>query len=204
MRFFSYIVARDYGFSPNPFWHICTLAACKADIRRVSRVGDWIYGTGAAPHKANGKLIYAMQVSEKLTFDQYWVDERFQIKKPIMNGSFKQMYGDNIYHTSEDGIWLQEDSHHALPDGTINPKNRDTDTRGVFVLISTNFYYFGKAFVTIPQELIADVCMDRQGFKYVNEPSGDALLKHIQENYNMGKIGNPIQFNNQFKRYRGR
>lgn len=28
MRCFSYIVARDYGFAPNPFHGFCTLANC--------------------------------------------------------------------------------------------------------------------------------------------------------------------------------
>lgn len=33
VNLFSYIVACDSGFSPNPFWGICTLACCKPRIR---------------------------------------------------------------------------------------------------------------------------------------------------------------------------
>ena len=29
MRLHSYVVARDYGFAPNPFLGVCTLATCK-------------------------------------------------------------------------------------------------------------------------------------------------------------------------------
>ena len=52
MRLFSYVVARDYGFAPNPFFGVCTLATCKPIVRRVAAIGDWIVGTGS---KANGR-----------------------------------------------------------------------------------------------------------------------------------------------------
>ncbi|MFH1865797.1 MAG: hypothetical protein ABIK85_07930, partial [Candidatus Eisenbacteria bacterium] len=39
MRLFSYIVARDYGFAPNPFCGVCTLATCKPKIRESASVG---------------------------------------------------------------------------------------------------------------------------------------------------------------------
>jgi hypothetical protein len=202
MNFFSYIVARDYGFAPNPFWGICTLATCKPGIRKSAQIGDWIFGTGSKGNSVSGKLIYAMEVSEKLSFDQYWGDERFQIKKPVMNGSFKEMYGDNIYHTAGDGSWLQEDSHHALPDGSINTINLRTDTKGVYVLIATNFYYFGRNCIDIPQNLVNEICMDRQGYKYVSDASGNALVQHLQ-NFKPKKTGQPIQFDGSFKRFGG-
>ena len=96
---YSYVLRRDYGFAPNPFFGYCTLATCKPIIRRVAQVNDWVVGTGSAAKGSpvSGRLIYAMRVSEKLTFAQYWEDERFANKKPVMNGSLKQKYGDNIY-----------------------------------------------------------------------------------------------------------
>src|SRR5262245_31415483 len=45
VRLYSYVVARDYGFAPNPFYGFCTLATCKPDIRRTADIGDWIVGT---------------------------------------------------------------------------------------------------------------------------------------------------------------
>jgi hypothetical protein len=65
MRYFSYVVARDYGFAPNPFLGICTLATCKPDIRKAAGVGDWIFGTGSAKWKLTGHLVFAMNVTEK-------------------------------------------------------------------------------------------------------------------------------------------
>lgn len=34
MKVFSYVVMSDSGFAPNPFHGTCTLACCKAQIRR--------------------------------------------------------------------------------------------------------------------------------------------------------------------------
>lgn len=203
MRIFTYIVARDYGFAPNPFGKICTLSACKPDIRRVAKVGDWIFGTGSVPNKAQGKLIYAMEVNEILTFEQYWADPRFQFKKPQMNGSLRQMYGDNIYYKDINGKWIQKDSHHANLDGSINYNNLNTDLKGKYVLISYNYYYFGKNFIDIPQAILSDVCKKKQGFKYVPNPAGILLLNHLKRNYKKGKLGNPIQLTNKFHRYKG-
>lgn len=97
-EFYSYIVARDFGFAPNPFGGYCTLCTCKPLIRKNAQVGDWILGTGAKTrYDIAGRLIFAMQVSEILSFEEYWNDRRFQNKKPRFNGSLKQCFGDNIY-----------------------------------------------------------------------------------------------------------
>lgn len=102
-------------------------------------------GVGGVRLKATGKCVYLMQVTEILTFNDYWSDARFQRKQPFRNGSLVMMVGDNIYH-QEDGseIWVQEDSHHSNPDGTPNLQNLRRDTGSVKVLISEHFYYFGK------------------------------------------------------------
>ncbi|MFC0668681.1 hypothetical protein ACFSKY_14665 [Azotobacter chroococcum] len=98
MKLYSYVVARDFGFAPNPFFGFCTLATCKPKIRKHASVGDWVVGTGAkSTYDYKGRLIYAMQVSEVLSFDEYWNDARFILKRPNLKGSLKVMYGDNIY-----------------------------------------------------------------------------------------------------------
>ena len=84
-----------------------------------------------------------MKVSETMTFDEYWDDPRFQLKKPVMTGSRMMGYGDNIYHHGRDGDWVQADSHHSLDGGIANPKNLDDDTQTDRVLIVKNFWYFG-------------------------------------------------------------
>lgn len=141
---FIYVVARDFGFAPNPFHGYCTLATCKPDIRKSARLGDWVMGVGGSRLKATGRCIYLMKVTEMIKFDVYWQDDRFQVKKPLRNGSLVMMVGDNVYHRVEGtGDWTQEDSHHSNPDGSPNMQNLATDTRSENVLVSTHFYYFG-------------------------------------------------------------
>lgn len=169
MRLYSYVVARDFGFAPNPFYGACTLATCKPDIRRAAALGDWVVGTGSAVQKRAGYLVYAMRVSEITTFDSYWRDPRFAQKKPNLRGSKKQAFGDNIYHRASEGApWLQADSHHSLADGTANPRNLANDTKTPNVLIATDFAYFGGQGPVIPAELRDwdghDLCAGR-GYK---------------------------------------
>ena len=101
MKLFSYILARDFGFAPNPFYSICSLATCKPIIRKKAQIGDWIIGTGSKQLNCENKLIYIMEITDKVTFNQYWSNPKYNCKKPIINGSLKQMYGDNIYFKNE-------------------------------------------------------------------------------------------------------
>lgn len=148
-------MARDFGFAPNPFHGACTLATCKPVIRRVAKVGDWVVGVGGARLEARGRLVFAMQVTEVLTFDEYWEDIRFRDKRPVRNGSRVMLVGDNIYRSHPDtGDWVQADSHHSLPDGSPNPHNVGHDTQTDRVLISKRFYYFGRSAPSIPSEIL--------------------------------------------------
>ncbi len=142
---FTYTITRDFGFAPNPFHGLCTLATCKPGIRKSAKVGDWIMGIGGSSLRGvKRKCILLMKVSEKVSFQDYWDDERFSLKKPVRNGSRVQMLGDNIYHKDENGSWIQEDSHHSNPDGSPKPVNLDRDTgRTDQVLVSNYFLYFG-------------------------------------------------------------
>ena len=63
-RLYSYIIARDYGFAPNPFYGFCTLATCKPNIRKSASVGDWVIGTGTKKKNRDGHLVFAMRVTE--------------------------------------------------------------------------------------------------------------------------------------------
>lgn len=153
MRLYSYVVARDYGFAPNPFGGVCSLATCKPDIRQRAAVGDWIAGlTSLADRRPRG-LVYVMRVDEVLTYDTYWGDERFQHKKPSRLGSVKQMFGDNIYRRDARGRWQQTDSHHSLSDGSLNPRNVANDTKSEGVLIGRRFAYWGSSAISVPEEL---------------------------------------------------
>lgn len=164
MRLFSYVVSRDFGFAPNPFFGFCTLACCKPDIRRAASVGDWVAGIGSMQKGLGDQLVYVMEVSEIVDFDSYWSDPRFIAKRPRFNGALKRSYGDNIYHrVLPSGPWIQEDSHHSLEGGKTNEDNLTRDTsRTDKVLISKKFAYWGGEGPVIPS--------------YFRENSGESLI----------------------------
>lgn len=197
MSYYSYKIDHDYGLAPNPFGGYCTLAVCKSGIRKNKnlKIGDWVIGTGSKQLNNLHELIFAMRVEEKLTFDQYWEDSRFQYKKPALNGSLVQMYGDNIYHTSpETGVWIQEDSAHSLSNG-VNDGHLKRDVDGEFVLISRNFYYFGDKSVEIPKEYMA-VCNEGRDYKSTSIPVAvaDDFIQWLQDNFDSGIHGDPINW----------
>lgn len=152
-RLYSYVVKYDSGFAPNPFYGYCTLATCKPAIRKSAKIGDWLVGTGSWDRKVlrGDRLVYAMQVSEAQSVDDYWVDPRFEKKRPKRNGSKKQSCGDNIYSRPDiDSHWHQMDSFHSHPDGTPNEEHISRDTGPNRVLIGERFFYFGGEGPVIP------------------------------------------------------
>lgn len=156
MSLYSYIVRYDSGFAPNPFYGYCTLATCKPKIRRYAKIGDWVLGTGSGDKKIGraGHVVYAMRVTEALSFDQYDADPRCSKKKPYRTGSRKQSCGDNIYFRKvAPGPWSQRDSLHSSLDGSPNSKHIGRDTSVNRVLISDHFIYFGGAGPSAPGTL---------------------------------------------------
>ena len=153
---YVYAITRDFGFAPNPFHGVCTLATCKPAIRVSANVGDWVLGVGGSNlGVVSRKCILLMKVTEKIGFQEYWEDPKYLLKKPQRNGSSVRMLGDNIYHKDPNGNWAQEDSHHSNPDGTINLENLNRDTgKSDKVLISNHFFYFGDAAIMIDLQSI--------------------------------------------------
>jgi len=198
MKLFSYVVLRDYGFAPNPFYGVCTLATCKPGIRKTASVGDWVIGTGSKQNDRQGFLVYAMQVTETKTFNEYWKADRFRRKRPNLRGSVKQAFGDNIYFRSEADRWHQENSHHSYADGSPNQYNITRDTTADRVLLSTRYAYWGGSGPKISQRFRRyngwDICASR-GYK-CNFPAGlpgdfAAWFYSLNEN---GYIGEPLDW----------
>lgn len=197
MHLFSYVVARDYGFAPNPFFNVCTLATCKPGIRRAAQVGDWVVGTGTATRKRKGYLVHAMRVEEALTFEQYWSDPRFVQKRPNLRGSKKQAFGDNIYYKAK-GVWQQIDSHHSRADGSPNPANIANDTQADRVLISTDYVYWGGAGPRIPAKFrnyeCVDICAGRGHKKKFSEAFINDFVAWVRSSGVKGYAGAPIDW----------
>lgn len=200
MTCFRYKLEHDYGFAPNPFHGVLTLATCKGDIRRNKnlKIGDWVVGLGSVAMGNLNHIIYAMQVSEILTFDQYWTDTRFECKKPVLNGSLVQMYGDNVYHTDPvSHKVIQEPCAHSNDDGSINEGHRDRDARGQNVLIAKRFYYFGDNCPQLPSEF-SYIKVDCRGIKYWDMYGDDQrilpFVEWLETNYGQGVHGDPCNW----------
>ena len=199
MRLYSYVVARDYGFAPNPFHGVCTLATCKPVIRRCANVGDWIVGTGSASNRLSGHLVFVMQVSEKITYNEYWSDPRFKNKRSDLHGSLKQAFGDNIYHRDQaSNVWCQEPSHHSHEDGTSNLSNIANDTQTEFILVGEKFAYWGGSGPLLPaifrRAAGPNICANR-GHKCNFPPDFVASFLEWFESLNVsGYLYRPKQF----------
>ncbi len=200
MKLCSYVVARDFGFAPNPFFGFCTLATCKEGMRKGISVGDWVVGVGAKKrYGLNGHIVYVMNISEIISFEEYWNDPRFQQKKPNLRGSLKQAFGDNIYHhDSETGAWIQEDSHHTHKGGKPMLKNLEKDTSAPRVLVSNEYWYWGGNGPEVPEIFRRpgnDICLSGQGYK-CNYPETfiTDFIKWIKSLDGSGYLGDPAEF----------
>lgn len=149
---FSYCIPVDHGGAPNPFWGVCTLVICKPAIRRVAEVGDWVVGTGSATSPIGdirAKVVYAMQVSQKMTLREYaaYTKEHLPYKIPKwFDRDTRRRVGDSIYDFSEDPPILRQSVH--------SEKYRERDLRGKYALLSNHFFYFGDQPKQLPDYLL--------------------------------------------------
>jgi len=209
-KIYIYVVVRDFGFAPNPFHGYCTLATCKPKIRNSAEVKDWVIGMGGCMDSsrvnATGRCIFAMHITEKITFNEYWTNPIFLDKKPIRNGSQKMMVGDNIYyHDSSSNEWSQADSHHSMADGSVNLDNLNKDTSSKNVLISQHFLYFGREAPVVPHELLNTIGYKNGiGHRVFNENT-TGVRTLIDWLYSQGSlnqvISDPFDFSDSEKRY---
>ncbi len=184
---FSYIVRYDDGFAPNPFMGFCTLACCKPAIRRKAKKNDYVVGLG--PRGRGNLLVYAMRVTEEpMTFEEYWQDPRFSVKRPDMSAGGEKALGDNIYHW-DGNKWVQAWSQHN-PNRVTDPGHLRTDIGGVQALISEDFTYWGADGPPLPPALTG--LITGRGHK---STANDGLIPEFERWFNgrkeRGRVGMP-------------
>lgn len=200
MALFTYVVRYDIGFAPNPFFGYCTLATCKPGIRRSGLEGDWVAGIGSKQKGQEGRLVFAMQVEERLSFDEYWQDPRFARKRPNRIGSIRQRYGDNVYHRDNpQSEWRQEDCRHSRDDGGPNWSHVRRDTNPPVVLVSQRFAYYGASAIEIPDKFRSwngnDVCRGGRGYRRnFPEDLRDAFVDWLKTRTEHGLAGEPLDW----------
>ncbi len=197
MRLHSYVVKIDDGFAPNPFYGFCTLATCKPSIRRHAQIGDWIIGTGSKQKLRHGTLVYAMRVTEKMSYDSYWRDPRFRDKRPNLLQSIRKSRGDNIYHRNPSNrVWVQEDSCHSNRDGTPNKDHICRDTGADSVLISDDFVYLGGGPpLWIPEFKGVSVCHKGRGYRNkFDTVTVQSFVRWLKSLENWGYCHEPLEW----------
>jgi hypothetical protein len=184
MKLSSYVVTHDYGFAPNPFGGILTLATCKPKIRARASVGDWLMGTGSATSIGTNRLIFVGKISETLIIEDYGRSEKYRFKIPSWGEQKWQRRGDNIYFKNRLGAWEQRsNSFHGKDE-------MDHDLSGRIVLICEQFWYFGSVAPEIPLEY-RSVVKKGPGHKHnVNNAVVPDFLSWVRS-FPVGKNGEP-------------
>lgn len=153
----TYRLDHDTGYAPNPFHGYLTLAHCKPDFGKTSPqvrgskhiipdkswvigtagrkllLEDWEYcrnGLRKLPQKSDQacRLIYAGRVLQRLTYEEYYDDEKFLAKRKSKASEIAK-YGDNRVRRNKPGSVIND------------------------VLIMNPFYYFGCFAPLLPEEL---------------------------------------------------
>jgi hypothetical protein len=198
MELYSYVVARDYGFAPNPFMNVCTLATCKPKIRAKAQIGDWVIGTGTASRNRSGRLVFAMCVDAAIPFNEYWNGPRYQEKKANLRGSKKQAFGDNIYFKPFGKPWQQINSHHSFADGSCNIANVRNDTQANRVLIGEEFIYWGGNGPKIPAKFRnyngIDICAKRGHKRNFPDELVTEFVEWMKERGEQGFVAPPLDW----------
>lgn len=200
MSLFTYVVRWDHGFAPNPFYGVCTLATCKPTIRKKAKLNDWVLGTGSAEkknpegQKYQGRAIFVMKASKIITFDEYWEDPQYRGKRPIMNGSLRQRFGDNIYHHDDKGKWVQADSRHSW-NGQANDINliRDTGTTDR-VLIGNEFTYWGKEAPAIPGKFSSFIIKRPGESEITDQAAIEDFITWARSVGDQGRLADPLDW----------
>ena len=199
-------MTHDTGFAPNVDHGVLTLATCKPTIRRCAEIGFWI--SGWASNVVQGKdkeytdkgqkLIYLAKVTDKIPIEEYW--EKYDYKRPKKIPTGKEMttnscggkksvsgfiynMGDNIYKP----IKGRKGKFKQLPNGGGHGKdNIKRDLSGKFVLISTEYYYFGVEHATkieVENGFVVPRCKKIP----LDEEKAQRIIERVKEKYELEK-----------------
>lgn len=180
MKLYSYVVTHDFGFAPNPYGGVLTLATCKPRIRRFASPGDWILGTGSAKGIGCNRLIFAAKVSMSMPTAEYGASTTYQFKIP----SKERRHGDNIYFRDVRNDWNQRrNPFHGF-------EEMKHDLSGENVLVCREYWYFGDRAPTLPTKF---QCLVKRGPNHKNNtkhPKADVFINWLRK-FEAGVIGQP-------------
>ena len=196
-RLFSYKLTHDTGFAPNPFWGLLTLATCKPRIRLSKGTGDWIAGFTSkslcGDPVGKERLVYLMEVTDKLSFRDYFNSPLYKKKIPDMTkseGIF--LAGDNIYRPLKKAV-TPFNTFEQLENPNHGEDNKQRDLSGKFVLSSSNFFYFGREALEIPPNIRPNIPKGQSanGNQTHDENAAMRFIEYIASRYAVGVHGTP-------------
>ncbi|SDK11691.1 hypothetical protein SAMN05216189_102923 [Pseudomonas delhiensis] len=189
MKLLKYVMTHDTGLAPNPFFGVCSLALCTPNHKKARLLpGDWVVGHSS---KSTGhRLVYAMQLTEVLSMDEYF--KAFPEKRPDPCGSPEQRSGDNLYFR-EGGGWLR------VPSAEHNDVESFLNDQGRPVYLAEgedHFWYFGAANPMPEIQGFADrfpwLIKNRQGFSYIHDAERiQAFAQWLSSLKRSGRLGSP-------------
>lgn len=71
-RHYSYRVDHDLNFAPHIWRRVATVCGCKVGtVEEWAKVGSWVVGIGGANTGQADRLLYAMRVTQKLSYGEF-------------------------------------------------------------------------------------------------------------------------------------
>lgn len=178
MPLFTYRQTHDYGFAPNPYYGIMTLATCKPRIRRAAQIGDWVVGIAGStfPRDLQERVVFAMQITGKMTWLEYDAYTRKHLIGKVPDRSKRnprRAAGDSIYDSVSGRFDLRWSYHFGKPDSLRK------DEEGLFVLLSNHFFYFGGEPALLPPKLLKGIVPPREQ-SHKNDPFVEPFLTWLK------------------------
>ena len=201
MRLFSYKMTVDAGFAPNPWWGILTLATCKPQIRRTKRPSDWIAGFTSlrlcGDPVGEERLVFLMQVAEKLPVADYFRDSRFRSKiprrRPVGDPSLARdrrvLLGDNLYEPLTKVPKSYAD-YRQVRNPSHGPQDVERDLSGQYVLIATRFVYFGSEAIRLPKRVRPDLPVGQTsaGRQTADPRRVDRFIRYVESKAGLERV----------------
>jgi len=186
-----YTIVVDSGFAPHLNNGVLSLACCAGPTREHTETGTYVMGVSAASMEGVKKHlpIYLMRVTEKITFEEYFENPKFEGR---VDNIYKKE-GENYMRTTEKSTIFDNRYEEEHKEGKDPEKSE-------YVLLSDDFYYFGDMCNENKLHQKMEKLCDKVDFSYTaggnykkvtDEDVIDDLLNFFEDNYKKGKLGDP-------------
>ena len=173
MTIYSYKLTTDNGSAPCIQDNKLSLAICKPKIRKTAKINDYLIGISANSMNLGGnKIIYIAKITDKILLQDYY---------KLYSNRNDCIYNDKLCR-------IKNANYHSCKDIL-------RDLSGKYVLLSSDFIFFGSRNITVPNKL-KDIVPQYQGHLSRKNIKFNKILPNLfielKNKYGNGKIGNHI------------